>query len=140
MLAYSQSGTRIKFFNQKINNQNDIVDLIKKTNYDTGVLVIDAFDNAESRNLFYQIKLDNCFVMKAGFNPNMSAAIIWEGQWEPANEDPSLKDFDICAQQGARSFIMAVTSFASMIINDFYFNGVKKSVFFDKFFNFRLLK
>jgi len=140
LIAYNQSGNRIKFFNQKINSQKDITDLIQKTQYKTGILVVDGFDNAESRNLFFNLKLKNCHVMKAGFNPNMSAAIVWEGQWEPMSEDPSLKDFDICAQQGARSFIMSFTSIASMIINDFYFEDKKKSLYFDKNYNFRIMK
>jgi tRNA A37 threonylcarbamoyladenosine dehydratase len=126
MLVYNQCGKRIETVNEKMMSKNQIYTILSRYHQDEYdsisqvsipeiSLVVDAFDNAESRNLI-KIKDGGIHVVHIGFSPQMTGSIIWDENWNDMSKSKNENTTDICTQQGARSFIMSFTSIASLVI------------------------
>jgi hypothetical protein len=92
-------------------------------------LVIDAFDNVESRNLFLSLnKTHN--VLHIGFSAILTGEAVWAESYSEMT--PNGKgDFDVCQAHIARPFINGLTAIAALTATDFIDTGIKKSVYFD---------
>lgn len=133
MLVYSKTGKKINIINKEITSTKDVKEILKPLK---NVLVLDSFDNAKSRNFLNKI---GCEVLHAGFSPNMTGEIIWDDMWN-MTETKKPSTTDICTQQGARSFIMSLTSILGIVITEFYYNDKKINLYFDKGLNLKVLK
>lgn len=89
------------------------------------ILMIDCFDNTESRNIFMKMPKD-LKILHVGFSPAMTAEVIWQNKYDvPGDVDSNLGD--ICEMTEAVSFINYVVSFASLVIGEFLDTGVRRS-------------
>lgn len=132
-LAMLAKNKRIETINKKILSVKDITDMVKGPQ---STLIIDAFDNAESRNLFTKLpKKYN--VVHIGFSATLSGEVVWDGVFTPMEKSEGDKQIDVCEMAIARSFIFALTSIATITIGDFLENGKKNNVYFDKNLNLK---
>jgi hypothetical protein len=91
-------------------------------------LIIDCFDNTESRRLFETF--DNC--LHIGFSPKYTAEIIW-GKYSAPGAVPKGED-DICEMPYAVPFINFVVSVACLSIKNFLDTQKRNSyIILDKF-------
>ena len=100
-------------------------------------LVVDAFDNAESRNLFRGLAKPNN-VLHVGFSPTLTGEAVWAESYSEMTPDPP-GTFDVCQNHAARPFIHALSAIASLLASEFIDTGVKRNVYFDsklKMFSF----
>ena len=139
IIAFGQSGKRIRVIDKHVKTHDNVMSIIDMLG--TNILILDAFDNASSRNLLHNIKVEYkpIQILHAGFSPDMTSTIIWDEDWSELFPTRPVED-DICTQQGARSFIMATSAITSSVISDYYFNDIKKNVYFDKSLNLKVLK
>lgn len=117
---------RIKYFPvvKKINSFYKDVNINKE-----GVLIIDCFDNAESRKLLEGI--DNC--LHIGFSPQYTAEIIWGKNYTTPNNIPKDQD-DICEMSYANPFINYVVGLAGIVIKEYLDTGNRNNyAIIDKF-------
>lgn len=92
------------------------------------VLMVDAFDNAESRNLFLDIK--GRHILHIGFSPTLNGEACWAESYSRMSPDTE-GEFDVCQAHTARPFIQALTAIATLIATEFIDTGKKRSVYFD---------
>lgn len=137
MEVFARTGKKITFHNLEIKSKKDVEAIIKGVKKEGGILIVDAFDNALSRNYLHDLK--GVEILHAGFSPDMTAEVIWDDMWN-MQETKKPNTTDICTQQGARSFIMSVTSILCLVITNYYFNGKMDNLYFDKSLNLKLLK
>lgn len=85
-------------------------------------LVLDCFDNLESREIVRKLQCDN--ILHVGFSPEFTADIGWEGKDYslPGEMKPGV---DICTLDSAGPFIQFVCSFVCLQIVRFIEDGVK---------------
>ena len=102
---------------KKIENAGDIDTLVIPDS-----LVIDCFDNAESRGFIHG---ENC--LHIGFSPQYAAEIIWHENYSVPGDIPADQN-DICEMSEAIPFINFVVSLACMNISDFIESGVKRDL------------
>lgn len=132
-IASTLKNKKIEALNKKINYTKDISDLVKDPK---STLIIDAFDNAESRNLFIPLgKKYN--VLHIGFSATLCGEAVWDNTFEPMNASKADSGIDVCEMTIARPFIFALTSLASMAIVGFIENDKKDNLYFDKHFIIR---
>jgi hypothetical protein len=93
------------------------------------VLFIDAFDNAEARNLFLPLK--DHHVLHVGFSPTLTGECVWAESYSAVKPAATQSDFDVCQQHIARPFINGLAAIASLLATDFIDNGTKRNVYFD---------
>lgn len=137
MISWMEANKKINIINNKIEKFQNIIDIINLASPINSPLVIDAFDKAEYRNLIGQInKHFTIPTVHIGFSPMKTGSIIWDDMWSDITD--LKKPVDICTLQGARSFIMSLTSIASIAIQEFYYNDIKTNLFFDSnYFNLK---
>jgi hypothetical protein len=127
-IAQIAKQKRIQAINKRLETVGDVrllVDNPKTT------LIIDAFDNAESRNLF--LKLGKEYnVLHVGFSAVLTGEAAWNEIYEPMTESKSDGEIDVCEMAIARPFIMSLTGMASIIIANFMDSGKKINMYFDK--------
>jgi hypothetical protein len=105
--------------NKKVESDTDIISISNKSN-----LIIDCFDNSESRRLFNNIK--DTPILHVGFSPFYTAEIMWHGIYDvPGAVDPNAPD--ICEMDQAVPFINFVVSLSSMVADNFLKSGEMKS-------------
>jgi hypothetical protein len=93
------------------------------------VLIIDCFDNSESRRLLEGI--DNC--LHIGFSPQYTAEIIWGKDYTTPNDIPEDQN-DICDMDQAIPFINYIVSLAGLVIKEYLDTGKKNNfAIVDKF-------
>jgi hypothetical protein len=132
-IASTLKNKKIEALNMKINSTKDISGMVKDPK---STLIIDAFDNAESRNLF--IPLEKRYnVLHIGFSATLCGEAVWDNTFEPMNASKADSGIDVCEMTIARPFIFALTSLASMAIVGFIENGKKDNLYFDKHFIIR---
>jgi len=138
MVCMINANKRVEIINKKIEDFEDTLGVINSASPKSSPLIIDAFDKAKYRNILGTINKNYRIpVAHIGFSPMKNGSIIWDEMWTDITD---LKTpVDICAMQGARSFIMALTSIASMSILDFYYNDVKNNLYFDQYYKLRKL-
>ena len=95
-------------------------------------ILIDAFDNADSRNLFVGLKKYN--VIHIGFSANLCGEAVWDETFTPMETAKSDAKIDVCEMTMARPFIFALTSMAAMSIGRFIEKGEKNNLYFDSHF------
>ena len=92
-------------------------------------LLVDAFDNAESRNLFLALKgIHN--VLHIGFSPSMTGEAVWAESYSEMTPDKT-GSFDVCQMNVARPFIHALTAIAALVATEFIETGSKRNAYFD---------
>ena len=132
-IAQMAKQKKIETVNCKINTVDDIKALASATvgKSPETTLIIDAFDNAESRNLF--LKLGKKYnVLHVGFSAVLTGEAAWNEIYEPMTASKADGDIDVCEMAIARPFIMALTGMASIVVAQFMDSGVKTNMYFDK--------
>jgi hypothetical protein len=132
-IAIGLNGKKINVVNKMIVSVKDLEDLTKNP---TNTLFIDAFDNAESRNIFLKLK-KTYNVIHIGFSANLCGEAVWDGMFTQMIKSKKDADIDVCEMTMARPFIFALTSLASMVISGFIENGKKENMYFDRHFVIR---
>lgn len=127
-IAQMAKQKRIKVVNGKITTVKDIEKLVKDPKT---TLIIDAFDNAESRNIFLDLS-KGYNVLHIGFSAVLSGEAVWNDIFEPMTTSKSDGDIDVCELAIARPFIMSLTGMASIVIAQFMETGKKVNLYFDK--------
>jgi len=118
---------------KRIDTVQDITSLIPQPEE---TLIIDAFDNAKSRNLFTKLpKKYN--VLHIGFSASLSGEAVWNDVFTPMTEAKKDADIDVCEMTLARPFIFALCSMATIAINRFIDKNEKVNLFMDCFFNMK---
>jgi len=127
-IALLSKQKRIEVANQKLMTTKDIQALVKNPKT---TLIIDAFDNAKSRNLFLKLA-KNYNVLHVGFSAVLSGEAAWNEVYEPMTESKTDGDIDVCEMAIARPFIMSLTGMAAIIVAQFMENGKKVNMYFDR--------
>lgn len=83
-------------------------------------LVIDCFDNAESRRLLKDLGVPTLHI---GFSPQYTSEIIWDKQYNITGDVPA--DSDICSMTEAVPFIHFVVNFALLNLCKFVDSGTQ---------------
>lgn len=114
-----------KFYNKRINDIRELLDIIQKESID---VVMDCFDNVSSRNMVAEA----CLMAKTdcihiGFAPEGSWLVQWDNRWVPMIESSEENRVDICELQGAYAFLVKVSAYASISMNLFAKDGKKQS-------------
>ena len=125
-IALALKNKRIEAVNKKLNSAKDIEDLTKAPDK---TLFIDAFDNADSRNLF--LKLHKRHVLHVGFSGTLTGEAVWDGVYTKMEASKKDVDIDVCEMTIARPYIFALTAMATMIVSCFIDNGEKVNLYFD---------
>jgi len=129
-LAFTLKNKKVDILNSRITSAKQIKYLVK--NPSKSVLV-DAFDNAESRNLF--VGLNGFNTLHIGFSAALTGESVWDGVFTPMAASKADADIDVCEMAIARPFIMALTSMAVINISRFVESGEKHNMYFDKYLN-----
>jgi hypothetical protein len=127
-IAMALKKKKIDVFNGKINSKKDIENLVKDP---SKTLIIDAFDNAVSRNIFLELKKHN--VLHIGFSASLTGEAAWNEVFEPMVPSKGDLGIDVCEMTIARPFIFALTSLATLVISKFIEKGIKDNLYFDKY-------
>lgn len=133
-MASMTQGKRIKSLCAKIESLKDITKLVPEP---SETILIDAFDNAKSRNLF--LKLGKQYnVLHVGFSDSLTGEAVWNELYSEMAKSESDAEIDVCEMHMARSFIMALTAIASLVIAECIDYDKKKNVYFDKSFRIKV--
>jgi hypothetical protein len=103
---------------RKIISAKDVKALVR----DENSIVIDCFDNSESRSF---ISGKNC--LHVGFSPQYAAEMIWDENYSVPGDIPEDQN-DICEVTEAIPFINFVVSLACMNIINFVDNNQKRDI------------
>jgi len=131
-IASSLKNKKIEAKNIMITSSKDLTSLVKDV---SKTLFIDAFDNAESRNIFLDMK--KAHVLHIGFSASLSGEAVWNEIFIPMEASKSDKAIDVCEMTIARAYIFSLTSMASLVINRFIEKGEKTNIYFDSFLTLR---
>ena len=132
-IAQMSKKINVQGFKVKINSVSQLNKLIEDK---SKTLIIDCFDNADSRNIFLELK--GCNVAHIGFSASLTGTIEWDNSFEKMTHDDKDQEIDVCEMAIARPFIMALTSIAVLSLTKFIVNGKKTTMFFSK--DLQLLK
>lgn len=109
---------------------SSVDEIIKLAGPKESSLIIDAFDNASSRNLFLELKGYN--VLHVGFSAVLTGEATWETTFTRMSVTKSGKAAgDVCEMPLARPFISCLTAMATMVASRFIISGEKANVYFD---------
>ena len=89
-------------------------------------LIIDAFDNYESRDLLVG-KASN--VVHLGFSPDLAATVLWDDAYKSHKSGGAA---DVCEWQEYRWWLHGVTSLMTMNILKFLADGSKRNMVIEK--------
>lgn len=131
-IALTLKNKRIETVNKKVTSAKDIESLSKDP---AKTLYIDAFDNAESRNLFLGMKKRN--VLHIGFSANLTGEAVWDGVFTAMGKANSDDAIDVCEMAIARPYIFALTSMAAIVIDRFLEKNEKVNLYFDSTLNIK---
>lgn len=133
VLARKDSIVKYTPVNKKITSRQDIADVIlplTMTNPTGKLIIIDAFDNTEARQLLRDFDFMN--VVHVGFSPQYTAEIFWQEQYVVPGE--IVGTFDICELDAAVFFIHLVVNFAALKISEYLDNDTKENfIILDKY-------
>jgi molybdopterin/thiamine biosynthesis adenylyltransferase len=93
-------------------------------------LIIDAFDNAKSRNLLFLQR--DYPVLHIGFSATMVGEAVWNESYSEMKESKADAEVDVCEMHLARPFIQALTGMAAITAADFIDSGKKNNLYFDR--------
>jgi hypothetical protein len=126
-LAQTLQGKKINGYANRMESVQDIKKLITTP---SETVIIDAFDNAKSRNLF--LRLDKGYnVLHVGFSALLTGEAVWNESYSEMTESKKDAAIDVCQMHIARPFIMALTAIASLSLAKFIDDGKKSNVYFD---------
>lgn len=128
-IAMSLKNKKINAITSKINSAKDIMALVSNP---SNSLLIDCFDNADSRNLFIGLKAYN--VLHIGFSANLCGEAVWDETFTHMTKAKADAEIDVCEMTIARPFIFALTSMAAMSISRFIEKSEKNNLYFDSHF------
>jgi len=129
-IIQQQFGKRIEAVNKRILVSGNLYDIIHGPGYDETAVLIDAFDNARSRNLFIDL-CKGCSVLHVGFSGQLTGEAVWDAVFTPMKEHASDAAIDVCQLPRARSFIMGLTANAALVASEFIETGKKRNVYYD---------
>ena len=130
-IAFMNKQKKIEAVSKKIESVKDIEVLVSNP---SKTLIVDAFDNSKSRNIF--LKLNKKYnVLHVGFSANLAGEAAWNEVFEPMTESKSDAEIDVCEMSIARPFIMSLTGFASIVVSKFLENNEKVNLYMDKDFS-----
>lgn len=132
-IALSIKNKKINIQNKKITSAKDISDIVKNPKES---VIIDAFDNADSRNFFTKLSKEFS-VMHVGFSAQMSGEAVWEDVFSPMEHSKADAEIDICEMSIARPFIMGLTGNAAIIVDDYIRKGIKTNIYYDRHHNIK---
>lgn len=132
-IALMSKNKKITAVNKRVNSVEDIKNIIEDAK---STLIVDAFDNANSRNLFKKLSKDYN-VVHIGFSASLTGEAVWNDIFEEMTESKADNEIDVCEMAIARPFIMSLTGIASISISNFLENGVKQNIYFDKSLNIK---
>lgn len=121
---------KINAFNERVNSVKDLESLAPNP---VNTLFIDAFDNADSRNFFTQLKKEYN-VFHVGFSGQLTGEGVWDNTFTPMVASKKDANIDVCEMTLARAFIFSLTGMAAMTITTFLENGKKENFYFDRHF------
>ena len=136
-IAQQQREKRIEAINQRMNTVQEVRALFKTPE----TIVIDAFDNAPSRNLLFHCNKHpgrKVEVLHVGFSHEMAGEVIWNESYSEMVESKADAKIDVCEMNLARPFINALTGIAGIICWDFITSGKKYNAYFDR--NLKVMK
>ena len=131
-IASVLKNKKIEAKNTMITSAKDLTCLVKDVK---NTLFVDAFDNAESRNIFLTMK--KAHVIHIGFSASLTGEAVWNEVFTPMESSKSDKAIDVCEMTIARAYIFSLTSMAALIINRFIEKGEKINLYFDSFLTLR---
>lgn len=126
ILARKDSSVKYTAINKKITSRNDIQDIIltlASKDVNAPLILIDAFDNTEARQLLKDMNLPN--IVHVGFSPQYSAEIFWNNDYVVPGEIEAT--FDICELDAAVFFIHFIVNFAALKISNYLDTGVMEN-------------
>jgi len=126
-IATTLKNKKIEAINKKITSSKDITAMVKDPKT---TLLIDCFDNADSRNLFTSLKKYN--VLHIGFSATLCGEAVWDDTFVPMNSSKADSGIDVCENTISRSFVFSLSALSSMIIINFIENEIKENLYFDK--------
>ena len=117
---YKHFNREINIITEKLTTSNAVKIL---SNYN---LIIDAFDNYESRSIVQSFHLNygSGEVLHLGLSNQMTFEISWAENYQVPTDITS--GFDICEMEGASSFVKLVASLGSLVIQQYLKNGSKR--------------
>ena len=124
---------RINAIKQRINSSNDIRNLVANPDQ---TLIIDAFDNAGSRNIFCDLD-ERYNVVHIGFSAALTGEMVWNDTFEEMEEEERDDAIDVCEMSLARPFIFALCAEASMAISRFVEKDEKINFYLDTHFRIK---
>lgn len=121
-------GTKLRKFQykpfvRKITGSEDILNILEETKAGKDYLILDCFDNAQSRKHF---DIFNYNLLHVGFSPQYAAEILWHENYSTPNDIPEGQN-DICVMTEAVPFINFVVSLACFTVSDFVDSGTKEN-------------
>lgn len=120
---YRKFGVKVEHINKKITQSTSKI--VKKYS-----LVIDTFDNWESRNLLSEsCKKFNVDCLHVGVSPIGYAQACWNESYKTGNGDSSV-DNKPCEYAMASNLVRFAVALAAEVLNDFVDNNNKKSMEF----------
>jgi len=115
VLGTKLSKFKYKPISKKMETSADIKKVIESNSNNDESIILDCFDNAESRKLFESLNGD---ILHVGFSPHYAAEILWNENYSTPNDIPADVN-DICTMSEAIPFIQYVTSIATFVLSDF---------------------
>lgn len=112
---------KINILNKKIVNKSELVQF-------NNSLLIDAFDNVQSRNLFIGLKNS---VLHIGFSQLLTGECAWDDVWRPMTQSKSDTKVDVCLMHQAKAFINSLAGISALVISKFIEKQEKINVYFD---------
>jgi hypothetical protein len=132
-IAMKLKNKKVAGVNQRINTVDEIrmyaPDMAK-------TVLIDAFDNVKSRNLFTQLS-KGYNVLHVGFSGSLTGEAVWDGVFTPMTESKGDKAIDVCEMTMARPFIFSLCANAALAIARFIETGEKTNLYVDSRFLMR---
>jgi hypothetical protein len=126
-LIQAARGKKLEGYIARVVRHQQIVEF---SGHPADCLVIDAFDNPESRNLFLQLDKGIWNILHVGFSPKLTGEVCWAESYSRMTPDPE-GAFDVCQNHIARPFIHALTAIAALVATEFIDTGKKRNVYFD---------
>lgn len=133
-IAMTAKNKKVIAVNKRIQNVKDIVNLAGTSPENS--LLIDAFDNVPSRNLFTELKIKTN-VLHIGFSAVLSGEAVWDEMFTPMEAAKKDAEIDVCEMALARPFIFALAAQAAILINRFIDKNEKINMYMDSQFRIK---
>jgi len=124
-IAMQERRKKINVVNKRITSTQDIIDIIPNPE---STLIVDAFDNAESRNLFIGLSSEYN-VIHIGFSAGLTGEAVWNDVFSPMESSKADGSIDVCEQTDAKMFIERLASYAAQSIKRFIEQGKRRNLF-----------